>query len=261
MGSKFLLSGLLRCGSCGKGYTGQGAKSGTYGYYVCGTLQAEGAGTCDARYLNATKLEEFVVGKIRERILSNETTVELVTLVAEEVDALTGEFGGRLKAIEAELADVQGRLLRLYEALEKSDLTLEALSPRILSLRQREDQLAAAREEAERQLTQRKVELPDSEEIKEYVADFRSFLEDGTFPERKALIRNFVQGIEVTGNEAKLTYTIPMPSDGVTNEGTPVLDFVQSGEPTRIARITWPGSPNSAVSLTPMGLCGGVGMV
>ena len=60
---------------------------------------------------------------------------------------------------------------------------------------------------------QRRVELSGTEEIKEYVADFRTFLELGTFPERKALIRNFVQGIEVVGDEATLTYTIPMPSD------------------------------------------------
>ena len=58
------------------------------------------------------------------------------------------------------------------------------------------------------------------------MADFRTFLEQGTFLERKALIRNFVQGIEVVGDEATLTYTIPMPSDGVTREGASVLDFV-----------------------------------
>ena len=83
-----------------------------------------------------------------------------MTLVAEEIDALAGEAGSRLQAIEAELADVQSRLLRLYEVLEKSTLTFEALSPRILSLRQSEDQLAAARADAARQLTQRKVDLP-----------------------------------------------------------------------------------------------------
>ena len=147
MGSKFLLSGLLRCGVCGTPYTGQGAKGGRYAYYVCGTLLKEGAGSCEARYLNAEKVEGFIVEKIKERILTNETITELVTLVAEEVDALAGQLGGELKAIEAELEDVQSRLLRLYEALEKSDLTLEALSPRILSLRRREDQLAAAREQ------------------------------------------------------------------------------------------------------------------
>ena len=46
------------------------------------------------------------------------------------------------------------------------------------------------------------MELPTTEEIKGYVADFREFLQEGTFPERKALIRNFVEGIEVTGDEA-----------------------------------------------------------
>ena len=229
VGSRFLLSGLLRCGACGKPYLGQGAKSGQYTYYVCSTLHHEGPGTCEARYLNAEKVEEFVVEKIRERILTDETITELVTLLAEEIDTLAGELSSQLQAIEAELADVQSRLLRLYEALEKSTLTYEALSPRILSLRQREDQLAAAREDAARQLTQRKLELPTSHEIKAYVGDFRSFLEEGTFPERKALIRNFVKGVEVAGDEATLSYTIPMPAGGVTSERTPVLDFVQSG--------------------------------
>ena len=75
------------------------------------------------------------------------------------------------------------------------------------------------------------MELPTTEVIKEYVADFREFLQEGTFPERKALIRNFVEGIEVVGDEASLTYTVPMPSDGVTRESASVLDFVQSGPP------------------------------
>ena len=231
VGSKFLLSGLLTCGVCGRPYSGQGAKSGQFAYYICGTLFREGAGTCSARYLNAPRVEDFVVEKIRERILTEETIVELVTMVAEEIDAMAGELAGRLDVIDAELGDVRKRLERLYEALESSELTLEVLSPRIFSLRHREEQLEAAREEAETKLEQRRVELPTTEEIKGYVADFRDFLREGTFPERKALIRNFVEGIEVTGDEAVLTYTIPMPDDGVIRESASVLDFVQSGPP------------------------------
>ena len=56
-------------------------------------------------------------------------------------------------------------------------------------------------------------------------------LKDGTIPERKALIRNFVEGIEVVGEEATLTYTVPMPSDGAMSESASVLDFVKSGPP------------------------------
>ena len=229
VGSRFLLSGLLKCGVCGRPYSAQGAKIGQFAYYICGTLFREGAGTCSARYLNAPRLEEFVVEKIRERILNEETIVALVTLVAEEIDAIAGEMSGRLEVIEAELSDVRKRLEKLYEAIETSELTLEVLSPRIMSLRHREEQLEAARDDAETQLEQRRVELPTTEEIARYVADFRDFLKEGTIPERKALIRNFVEGIEVVGDEATLTYTVPMPSDGVTSESASVHHCLQSG--------------------------------
>ncbi|MXX32837.1 MAG: hypothetical protein F4Z51_11570 [Chloroflexi bacterium] len=168
-----------------------------------------------------------------------------MTLVAEEVDQVAGELGGKLEAVEGELADVRKRLSRLYEALETSDLTMEVLSPRIYSMRHREEQLMAAQEDLSRQLEKRRVDLPSTEEIKTYVADFREFLQQGTFPERKSLIRNFVQEIEVVGDQATLTYTIPMPSDGATKEETSVLYFANSGLPLlcRSSPCACPGLP------------------
>ena len=64
----------------------------------------------------------------------------------------------------------------LNQALETKQLPIEVLSPRILSLKSRQDQLTVARDEAEAQLEQRRADLPTSKEIKGYVADFREFL-------------------------------------------------------------------------------------
>ncbi|MDE2780310.1 MAG: recombinase family protein [Chloroflexota bacterium] len=261
VGSQYLLSGLLRCGVCGRSYSAQGAKSGQFAYYVCSSLFREGAGACTARYLNASKVEDLVIEKVRERILTEETITELVTLVAEEIDALAGEVNGRLTAINSELSDVETRLENLYQALETQQLPIEVLSPRILSLKSRQDQLVAAREEAEFQLEQRRAELPTSKEIKGYVADFRALFQDGTFPERKALIRNFVQGIEIVEDEAVLTYTIPMPQDGVTSESASVLDFVQSGPPDLTVDSTGECKASSSASFPPIGLLSGIGIV
>ena len=260
VGSQYLLSGLLRCGVCGKPYSAQGAKSGQFAYYVCSSLFRQGAGACTARYLNATKVEDLVIEKVRERILTEETITELVTLVAEEIDNLAGEVNGRLEAFNSELSDVDTRLENLYQALETQQLPIEVLSPRILSLKSRQDQLTAAREEAEFQLEQRRAELPTSREIKGYVADFRALFQDGTFPERKALIRNFVQGIEIVEDEAVLTYTIPMPQDGVTSESASVLDFVQSGPPDLTEDSTGECKAISSVSTPPIGLSSGIGI-
>ncbi len=128
-GSKFLLSGLLRCGTCGKPYTGQSAKSGQFAYYVCNKLLKDGAGVCDARYLNATRIEDQVVGNIMGRILNEQTITELVQMVAEEVDAMAEERASDLAIVESDLDDIRRRLEKLYDALENSDLTYEALSP------------------------------------------------------------------------------------------------------------------------------------
>ena len=117
----------------------------------------------------------------------------------------------------------------LYQALETKQLPIAVLSPRIPSLKSRQDQLAAAREEAEGHLEQQRAELPANWEVNGYVADFRGFLQEGTFPERKALIRNFVKGIEIVEDEAELTYTILVPQDGVTSESASVLDLIQPG--------------------------------
>ncbi len=53
--SNYLLSGLARCGYCGKALVGQDAKGGQFHYYVCGTLLKKGAGSCSAPYINSQK--------------------------------------------------------------------------------------------------------------------------------------------------------------------------------------------------------------
>ena len=55
---------------------------------------------------------------------------------------------------------METRLENLYLALETKQLPIEALSPRVLALKSRQDQLVADREEAETQLELRRAELP-----------------------------------------------------------------------------------------------------
>ena len=96
--------------------------------------------------------------KIRERILTEETIVELVTLVLRRL---------MLRPVSLPVG---------WRSSMPSLVTLEVLSPCIFSPRHREEQLEAAREDAATQLEQRRVEPPTTEEIKRYVADFREFL-------------------------------------------------------------------------------------
>jgi len=70
--SNYLFSGLAKCGYCGKNLIGQDAKGGKFHYYVCGALQKKGTGSCSATYTRKDKLEQAVIRKIKDYILTYE---------------------------------------------------------------------------------------------------------------------------------------------------------------------------------------------
>jgi len=84
------------------------------------------------------------------------------------------------------------------------------VAPRIQRLRQRQEQLNAARLELENLLFDRKVELADMETLKSHVENLRNLLEDSSLAERKSFIKSFVREVRVTGTEVLLSYNIPL---------------------------------------------------
>jgi len=144
-------------------------------------------------------------------------------------DTSAGKYRERLDTIVEELTETKRRLDRLYDALETGKVSLDDLAPRIQALRQRQDQLQAARCEVEELLTDRRMQLADMEMVARYVDDLRGLLSQGSLSEQKAFIRNFVKEVRVTGKEVLIIYTIPLPTDGAIHEGAAVLSIVHDG--------------------------------
>ena len=150
-------------------------------------------------------------------------------LVNEEMDAQASEYRERLDTIIREIDETNRRLGRLYEALETGSLTLEDLAPRIQDLRQRQKQLETSRLELEASLSDRRVELADLGLVTEYVEDLRNVLTCSSLTEQRSFIRSFVKEVKVTGTDALLTYTMPLPPQGITQERAGVLNTVHYG--------------------------------
>lgn len=227
--SDYLLSGLAKCGHCGRALVGQDAKGGQFHYYVCGTTLKKGGGSCPAAYLNRDKFEQLIISRIKEHILTYENLKELARLVNEEMDATAGQYWERLNAVTAELASVSRRLERLYDALEMGTLTIEDLSPRIQAPRQRQEQLQTAIWELETLLSDRRVELADVDTIKSYIEDLRNLLSQSSLAEKKSFVKSFVREVKVTGSEVTVNYTMPLLAGTVSEELAPVPHIVHNG--------------------------------
>ena len=191
----------------------------------------KGAGSCPSRYYNATKLENLVVNKIREHILTPENLKELAELICEEFNNNSKEYLTELGCIDQQLVEVNRRLDRLYDVIETGNLSLEDIGPRIRELRERYEKLQTRKEELHLRVAEQTADLPTQEEVTECAADLRRILERGSLAEKKAFIRGFVKDIKITGDEGKLTYTVPMPPQGLQEEMGSVLAIVHHGGP------------------------------
>jgi hypothetical protein len=93
----------------------------------------------------------------------------------------------------------------------------------------RQEQLQSRKWELETLLSDRRVELASLEIVTRYVDNLRSLLEESSLTERKSFIKSFVKEVKVTGAEVLLTYTMPLPPQGIYEERVGVLYFVHYG--------------------------------
>ena len=227
--SQYLLSGIARCGHCGRALTGVEAKSGKFAYYVCGSLIRKGAQSCPSRYLNAAKLEELVIEEIRNHVLPPAKLIRLAKMVTEELNRNVATYETEIRTIDSAIADVAARLVRVYDALETGEISIDLLAPRIRELKERQDKLQGRRDELHMLMTGQKAEVATQQEVAKCAADFQELLEEGSLMEKKAFIRSFVNEVRVTGDQVLVNYRLPVSLPKGNAEGSPVLDIVHYG--------------------------------
>ena len=204
--SPYLLSGLLKCASCGRTLTAAEAKSGKYTYYVCQSLLTRGKETCATPRLNAKRFEETIIGQIREHILTESNIRDLVRMLNEEMDGVAREQRQRLDTIDGELADVRRRLGRVWQVIENSDIEMADASDRIKEHRERQQRLEIAAEEARSLLAERRVMLDNADKIAAFAKEMSEFLKTSEITQTRAFVRSFVKGILVKPGQATIHY-------------------------------------------------------
>ena len=210
--SPYLLSGLLKCETCGKTMTAAEAKSGKYTYYVCRSMLKRSEGTCDTPRLNARTFDKFILQQIQENILAESNIRALIKVLDEQVEGVVRKERQRLASIDEELDDVQRKLGRIWHIIETADIDITHASKRIREHRERQEQLEIAADEARLILAERRALLERADAIASYAVRMSKFLQTCEYTETRAFVRSFVKEIEVKPGRAVITYSIPTPN-------------------------------------------------
>jgi site-specific DNA recombinase len=108
----YMLSGLLRCGNCGKAMTGASTRNrhGTvYRYYRCTTRDQRGAEACSTRQCSADVTESYVVAQVRDEVrfagLATRVPAAVEAAAAASRRAVVEEENSLARLIEAKTAE------------------------------------------------------------------------------------------------------------------------------------------------------------
>ena len=108
----FLLSGLLKCGVCGGGYT-------MVGKHRLGCATRRSRGTCDnGTTIARTTIESRVLTGLRERMLTPRIAAEFIRSFEAECIRARKESAGRSAQATTRLAEVERRIAGIVESIE-----------------------------------------------------------------------------------------------------------------------------------------------
>lgn len=199
-----LLTGLATCATCGGGMTIRTGKSGRYRYYVCAATAQKGKDACPGRSLPMERLDETVTERIGTQLLTPERVADLLRGLMNRQTKRDDDLASRLTALRGKLTEADGRLGRLYQAIENgiADPNDVTLKDRVAVVKTERDIAQAA---FDRAVTEMRPEARITEDkIASFVATMRDNVLSGDTAFRRAWLRSVIDKVEVDDTEIRI---------------------------------------------------------
>ena len=216
-GSRFLLSGLLRCARCGSRLYGDSSGStvrndgylrARWDHYRCAKQRQ---GRCDLPRINARVLEAAVVQALFDEVLTEESLGQHLAIIEARIDAERPALDARLDELRRERARAEAAIEKVLDLIE-AVADGKPLLPRLVAHQKTLDRLTEEIAELEIRL-RHPVPLLDVNKLR---SELRESLADAPLPHTRALLGRLIADIIVEKDVAEVRYRIPFaPPTGV----------------------------------------------
>ncbi len=226
MRSRFILSGLVRCGRCGgryQGITRTKGKPRTDGtkiknrYYGCGNYIAKGKSACELGLIKQETIELAVIDAVltfyRDRYQGEGGLDRLAKAVREHLGHEDEDVAAARERIDAERERIDANIATLLDNMSAE--TREMIEERLADLRAQRETLRIRSAELER-LALRENEMQDMvQELGAFIAGLEITLRQGVNDKKMAALRRWVQGVVVSSGAHRVeTATRMLPIGG-----------------------------------------------
>ncbi len=203
---RYLLTGFVRCPLCSGRVVGA-CLSGKYRYYRCRATAPTSIqpATCDARYIPADELEEWVYDRLSEIVRDPEILAfELEGHLLEGV----GDTSGEIAFLKREIRDLREQQGRLMDQMGNELIDQEILESRIAPLKALYDEKRQLLRVLEEQQRLRDDAAVVRERVTEYCRQLEKQLEQLDFDGRRALLGVFGVRVEASRDDVSMTVVL-----------------------------------------------------
>ena len=237
-----LLGGVCFCVDCGGAMTLRTSGKGEqYRYYTCCTAARQGKTGCKGRTIPMDDLNMVVVSYMEERLLEPARLEELLSGLIKRREDQAERQKGRIAQLRKQAADAEGKLTRLYEAIENgmAELDDSNLKGRIMELKRIRDAARVDADRAESRTGEGTAQITP-EALARFANEARLRIRDKDGSFRRHHLQTLVQRVEVgteeiriKGSKMRLLQTLVASGgkSGVETSATGVRSFVPNWLP------------------------------
>jgi len=208
--SRYILSGLLRCGRCGRALVGVSAngRGGHYEYYGCpGKFKS---GECELENLPRERIDRVILTQLKDILGDREVMGKILQRVNLKRMEKLPKKRAELKMIEKSIAHQQTILRRYLTCFESGMLEARALSERVHEIENEIALLEDRKEHLEEEITQTRIQPVTAEDLAKVMRELEEVILSAGPPQRKAFLRNVVKTIKVQSpHHIEPCYRIP----------------------------------------------------
>ncbi len=218
--SDFLLSGVIRCGHCGRAYIGMSArgKGGLYHYYVCTARQKYGPKACQGQRVSREKLETAVLHQLSGIYRNDPLIQDALATAQQQAERERPALDERRQAIAAEITRTEHSTSRYFDAFEEGRLSPERCEQRLADLTGRLDDLRAQQTELSDN-DDNAAHTPTTADLAAVADRLDKVIEQGEPEQTKALLRIVIAELRVNSKtDIQPTYRIVAPGVCATSE-------------------------------------------
>ena len=205
--SEYLLTGLLKCMSCGHNWTGyktikgrkrlDGSNPINY-YYACNGYISKGNSVCHRKVIPKDQIEEWVmevIGQMLKEYFTSDNLVTLRRMVEQEINLLIPDIGSELDKTDNRLKEIIQTITNLIDNI--TDVNREFVDKRIIELKREMIELEKRKQELESAGDKRLETERIIEEAMAMAGDFKQVFDEGSVEEKRLFIRAFLSGIKL----------------------------------------------------------------